>query len=54
MFTMKPILAALTGFSALANSQAIAGDPGKLGPPLEIVHLFYGQMPNGESSSERL
>lgn len=31
--------------SGLATSQQLAQDPGVLGPPLEIAHLFYDQMP---------
>ncbi|KAJ9657772.1 hypothetical protein H2198_004079 [Neophaeococcomyces mojaviensis] len=43
---MKPSLLALLSGSAVV-AQQIAQDPGVRGPPLEITHLYYDQMPTG-------
>ena len=50
---MRPnaITAALLS-SSVAVAQQIAQDPGVRGPPLEITHLYYDQMPTGIAVSE--
>jgi len=50
---MRPtsITAALL-LSSVAVAQQIAQDPGVRGPPLEITHLYYDQMPTGIAVSK--
>jgi len=44
-------LAALACAASSTVGQHIAQDPGVVGPPLEIVHLFYDQFPTGVAVS---
>ncbi|KAL8832308.1 MAG: hypothetical protein Q9191_000362 [Dirinaria sp. TL-2023a] len=48
MFSKKALFAAAaTGFAKLAVSQQLAQDPGRSGTPLEVVHLYYDEFPQG-------
>lgn len=44
---LSTLFAAASLLPLLASSQQLIEDPGKAGPALELVHLYYDQWPTG-------
>ena len=50
MFSPGCSLIVFASCASLALSQQIASDPGRGGMPIEIVHLYNDEFPQGEFS----